>query len=86
MFKEAKALGLPEPEIIEVGMRVRFIVHLAESIVVETTGLVLGEGGSQSKLRLESRLAAKVLILLRKMMQEKATTITQSLALEIMEI
>jgi ATP-dependent DNA helicase RecG len=34
MFKEAKALGLPEPEIIEVGMRVRFIVHLAESIAV----------------------------------------------------
>jgi len=34
MFKEAKALGLPEPEIIEVGMRVRFIVYLAESIAV----------------------------------------------------
>ncbi|MDO5838779.1 Fic family protein [Methanosarcina mazei] len=36
MFKEAKTLGLPEPEIIEVGMRVRFIVHLAESIVLPT--------------------------------------------------
>ncbi|AKB32036.1 hypothetical protein MSSIH_1346 [Methanosarcina siciliae HI350] len=35
MFKEAKAPGLPEPEIIEVGMRVRFIVHLAESIAVQ---------------------------------------------------
>ena len=34
MFKEAEALGLPEPEIIEVGMRVRFIVYLAESIAV----------------------------------------------------
>lgn len=34
MFKEAKALGLSELEIIEVGMRVRFIVHLAESIVL----------------------------------------------------
>ena len=34
MFKEAEALGLPEPEIVEVGMRVRFIVHLAESIAV----------------------------------------------------
>ncbi|KKG11982.1 ATP-dependent DNA helicase [Methanosarcina sp. 2.H.A.1B.4] len=33
-FKEAKALGLPEPEIIEVGMRMRFVVHLAESIAV----------------------------------------------------
>ena len=35
MFKEAEALGLPEPEIVEVGMRVRFIVHLAESIAVQ---------------------------------------------------
>ena len=34
MFKEAEALGLPQPEIIEVGMRVRFIVYLAESLVL----------------------------------------------------
>lgn len=34
MFKEAKALGLPQPEIIEVGMRVRFIVYLEKSIVL----------------------------------------------------
>jgi len=34
MFKEAKALGLPEPEIIEIGMRVRFIVYLAEPVVL----------------------------------------------------
>ncbi|WP_048127741.1 hypothetical protein [Methanosarcina sp. WH1] len=32
MFKEAEAFGLPEPEIVEVGMLVRFIVYLAESI------------------------------------------------------
>jgi ATP-dependent DNA helicase RecG len=38
MFKEAEALGLPDPEIIEVGMRMRFIVHLAESIVLPTEG------------------------------------------------
>ena len=36
MFKEAEVLGLPEPEIVEVGMRVRFIVYLAESIVLPT--------------------------------------------------
>ncbi|MFY1112072.1 MAG: ATP-binding protein [Methanosarcinaceae archaeon] len=35
IFKEAEALWLPEPEIVEVGMRVRFIVHLAESIAVQ---------------------------------------------------
>jgi predicted HTH transcriptional regulator len=66
MFKEAEALGLPEPEIIEVGMRVRFIVHLAESIAVETTGLVTGEVEPRLESRLESQLAAKVFILLMK--------------------
>jgi len=34
MFREAEALGIPEPEIIEVGMRLRFIVYLAESVVL----------------------------------------------------
>ncbi len=34
MFKEAEALGLPQPEIIEVGMRVRFIVYLAEPLIL----------------------------------------------------
>ena len=36
MFKEAEILGLPQPEIIEIGMRVRFIVYLEESIGVST--------------------------------------------------
>ena len=77
MFKEAEVLGLPEPEIVEAGMRVRFIVYLAESIAVETTGLAAGEGITarvtaelrpelQPELRLESLLAAKVLVLLMK--------------------
>ncbi len=35
MFKEAEALGLPKPEIIEIGMRVRFIVYLAESVTAQ---------------------------------------------------
>jgi predicted HTH transcriptional regulator len=34
IFGEAEALGLPKPEILEIGMRMRFIVHLAESIVL----------------------------------------------------
>ena len=37
MFREAEALGLPQPKIIEVWMRVRFIVYLAEIIEIETT-------------------------------------------------
>ena len=32
IFREAEEQGLPEPQIIEVGMRVRVVVHLAESI------------------------------------------------------
>lgn len=35
MFKEAEEQGLPAPEIVEVGMRMRFIVPLAESIAVQ---------------------------------------------------
>ena len=70
MFKEAEDLGLPEPEIIEVGMRVRFIVHLTESLSVKTIDSVTGEVELQPESRLESRLesqlAAKVLILLMK--------------------
>ena len=34
VFHEAKKLNLPEPEIIEIGMRVRFTVYLAESLVL----------------------------------------------------
>ena len=34
IFKEAEELDLPEPQIVEIGMRVRFIVPLGESITV----------------------------------------------------
>jgi predicted HTH transcriptional regulator len=34
ILKDAEELGLPQPEIIEIGMRVRFAVYLAESITV----------------------------------------------------
>jgi predicted HTH transcriptional regulator len=36
ILKDAEELGLSQPEIIEIGMRVRFIVYLAESIAVPT--------------------------------------------------
>jgi ATP-dependent DNA helicase RecG len=36
-FREAEALGLPQPEIIEVRMLVRFIIYLAKTIEIETT-------------------------------------------------
>jgi len=66
MFEEAEALGLPKPEIIEVGMRVRFIVYLTEAIAVETTDSVTGDVELRPKSRPESQLAAKVLLLLMK--------------------
>ncbi|MCG7848214.1 MAG: helix-turn-helix domain-containing protein [ANME-2 cluster archaeon] len=70
ILKDADELGLPQPEIIEIGMRVRFIVYLAEAIAVKTTDSVTGEAGlrpkSRPELRPESQLAAKVLILLMK--------------------
>jgi ATP-dependent DNA helicase RecG len=37
IFQEALAQGLPMPEIIEIGMRIRFIVPLAEPIVLKRT-------------------------------------------------
>jgi len=35
IFKEAQELGLPEPRIVELGMRLRFIVPLADKVHVE---------------------------------------------------
>lgn len=36
IFAEARELGLPEPQIMETGMRLRFIVPLKESIIIKT--------------------------------------------------
>jgi len=76
MFKEAEALGLPQPEIIEVGMRVRLIAYLAKPIEIETTVPITADVESRLKsrlkLRLKSQLAAKVLILLTKGEASKA--------------
>lgn len=68
IFTEAQTLGLPEPQLIEVGMRVRFIIPLLEPIPLPRTAKQIGE---QIELRLESRLesslAAKVLLKLREL-------------------
>jgi predicted HTH transcriptional regulator len=37
IFREAEEQGLPTPEIVEVGMRVRFIVPLAEPLIVQAS-------------------------------------------------
>jgi len=44
IFKEAEEQGLPEPQIVEIGMRLRFIVPLTEQITVQArTGQVTPE-------------------------------------------
>lgn len=47
MFKEAEDLGLPEPQIVEIGMRVRFTVYLAQTITIEQAALG-AESGPES--------------------------------------
>lgn len=52
IFDEATELNLPAPEIVEIGMRVRFIVRLAETIKPDL----------RPESRLESNLAARVIM------------------------
>lgn len=62
IFSEAQELGLPEPQIVELGGRVRIVVHLAEVVaVVQTSDQVTD---AQHESRLESNLATKVMLLL----------------------
>jgi ATP-dependent DNA helicase RecG len=61
IFTEAKTLGLPEPQLIETGMRVRFIIPLLEPIpLLRTTKHVDGTLNEQIDLRLESRLKSRL--------------------------
>jgi predicted HTH transcriptional regulator len=52
IFDEAKALGLPEPKIEEIGMRLRFTVYLLQphSVALTGSGKKTGaQSGAQSK-------------------------------------
>lgn len=66
IYREAQEQGLPEPQIIELGLRVRVVVYLAQAL--PTTPAVLPGTGEHTTPRLESRLesnlAAKVMLLL----------------------
>ena len=74
IFNEAKAQGLPEPQIIEIGMRVRVIIRLAQPIGTQqrqeqtTSSEPRPESRPQSRpesqiaSRLESTLAARILL------------------------
>lgn len=66
IFREASELGLPEPQIVELGLRVRLVVRLAQAL--PTAGAPLAPNKATQRLesqlesRLESALAAKVML------------------------
>jgi len=74
IFHETAAEGFPEPSIVELGLRMRFVFPLAESIQT-TPG---SESRAQSRLelrlesRLESQLATKIILLFEKETSGKA--------------
>ncbi len=51
IFEEAQQLGLPEPQMVEIGMRVRFIVFLKEAVNAEVNAEV-GEQVTEQVKRL----------------------------------
>ncbi len=64
IFREAHEQGLPEPEIMEVGMRVRIVVRFAQAIPSQSTSPSIGEEAesrleSEAESRLESRLESE---------------------------
>lgn len=67
IFSEAQELGLPEPQIVELGGRVRIVVRLAEVVAVVQASDQVADAQHESRLesRLESNLAARVMIMLR---------------------
>ena len=53
IFSEAREMGLPEPKIEEVGMRVRFTVYLAKNHTVKPPYLSGAQSGAQSRAQSE---------------------------------
>lgn len=67
IFREAQELGLPEPQIIELGLRVRVVVRLAQAlptVLSEPAELAPEETAARLESRLKSALAARVMLLL----------------------
>ncbi len=54
IFKEAEEQNLSEPQIVEIGMRLRFIVPLAEHLKIPTTSESGAQSGAQSKVILNA--------------------------------
>ncbi|HFN0434704.1 ATP-binding protein [Legionella pneumophila serogroup 2] len=62
IYSEAIEQKLQEPEIIEIGMRIRFIIYLAQGIPIDST---FDKRDKQLESRLESKLAARVMLILQ---------------------
>jgi predicted HTH transcriptional regulator len=62
MFKQAAELGLPEPQIAESGMRVRFVVYLAEQVHVEINRLTqqVSQQVTQQVIRLLEKIEGEM--------------------------
>jgi ATP-dependent DNA helicase RecG len=69
IFAEAKELGLPEPNIEEVGMRLRFTVRLAKQHRIET-GAQTHKSGVESGV--ESKITGQVLSFLKEQSRSKS--------------
>ncbi|WP_454780317.1 ATP-binding protein [Legionella sp. WA2022007384] len=66
IYSEAIEQKLQEPEIIEIGMRIRFIIYLAQAIPIDTIFDKRDEQlESRLESRLESKLAARVILILQ---------------------
>jgi ATP-dependent DNA helicase RecG len=74
MFREAREQRLPEPEIIEIGMRVRFIVRLAESLPVEKTATHAQAQPDQATQQATQQVTQQVTYLLKAISGEMSRT------------
>ena len=66
IFNEAKVQGLPEPQIIEIGMRMRVIIRLSQPIGTQQMQEKIIISDERLESRLESKLAAKILLHIKK--------------------
>lgn len=63
IFKDAQEMNLPEPQIVELGLRFRFIVPISEEFSVSTLKHRAGSGarsGAQSGARSGARSSARL--------------------------
>jgi predicted HTH transcriptional regulator len=80
IFKEAEEQNLPEPQIVEIGMRIRFIVPLAEYLKIPATPETGGEPGAQ--LRAQSGAQSKATLYALREGQLSASELAEAMGLK----